>query len=82
MAEFQAVLDPINTECCDEPTEDCSSGYPATCNAGCAAVLLPVQAACADFLHGAGLKPVKKAIDAAAQCPVRVRGGDHLPPAS
>ena len=74
MAEFQAVLDPINTECCDEPTEDCSSGYPATCNADCAAVLLPVQAACADFLHGAGLKPVKKAIDtAAAQCPVRLR---------
>eukprot|EP01045_Picozoa_sp_COSAG04_P034530 COSAG04_NODE_7601_length_1099_cov_1.453546_2_plen_179_part_00 len=97
MAEFQAVLDPINTECCDEPTEDCSSGYPATCNQGCARVpspsspfwsatadlkscvlqhgqvLLPVQAACADFLHGAGLKPVKKAIDtAAAQCPVRL----------
>ena len=74
MPEFQAVLDPVNKECCDEPAEDCSSGYPARCNDDCAAVLLPVQAACADFLHGAGLKPVKKAIaTAAAQCPVRVR---------
>ena len=74
MAEFQAVLDPINTECCDEPTEDCSSGYPATCNAGCAAVLLPVQAACADFLADGGpvMKPLKTALDAAAaNCPVR-----------
>ena len=66
MAEFQAVLDPINTECCDEPTEDCSSGYPATCNEGCAAVLLlPVQAACLSssltrFLHHQVLLPVQE----------------------
>ena len=31
----------VNGECCDEPTEDCSSGRPATCNLGCARVLLP-----------------------------------------
>ena len=69
MGGFQAMLKPINTECCDEPSEDCSSGYPASCNAGCAAILLPMQAACADFLHGSGLKPLKEAIDhAAANC--------------
>ena len=33
----------VTAECCDEPTEDCSSGMPATCNAGCAAVLVPVK---------------------------------------
>eukprot|EP01046_Picozoa_sp_COSAG06_P002642 COSAG06_NODE_95_length_24425_cov_882.571035_19_plen_471_part_00 len=31
----------VDAECCDEPTEDCSSGEPATCNVGCAAVLVP-----------------------------------------
>jgi hypothetical protein len=31
----------VNYECCDEPSEDCSSGRPATCNVGCAAVVLP-----------------------------------------
>eukprot|EP01047_Picozoa_sp_COSAG01_P100930 COSAG01_NODE_30718_length_610_cov_3.438356_1_plen_163_part_10 len=28
----------VSDECCNEPTEDCSSGAPAVCNAGCAAV--------------------------------------------
>ena len=68
--EMNAALAPVNVECCDEPTEDCSSGYPATCNAGCAALLLPVQAACDDFLAASGLKPIKNLIDAAAAtCP-------------
>eukprot|EP01046_Picozoa_sp_COSAG06_P036612 COSAG06_NODE_4052_length_4625_cov_21.008396_5_plen_458_part_00 len=31
----------VDAECCDAPTEDCSSGEPATCNVGCAAVLVP-----------------------------------------
>ena len=41
----------LNSECCDEPTEDCSSGEPATCNAGCAAVLLPFFEDCRDTLE-------------------------------
>ena len=28
----------VTAECCDEPTEDCSNGYPASCNADCAKV--------------------------------------------
>jgi hypothetical protein len=36
----------VNRECCDEPSEDCSSGRPAVCNAGCARVLLPFFADC------------------------------------
>jgi hypothetical protein len=40
----------LNDECCDEPSEDCSSGRPATCNLGCAHVLLPFFEDCADAL--------------------------------
>ena len=31
----------VTAECCDEASEDCSSGAPASCNAGCAALFLP-----------------------------------------
>ena len=44
----------VNDECCDEPTEDCSSGRPATCNVGCAHVLLPFFDDCAGALGAAG----------------------------
>jgi hypothetical protein len=30
----------VTRVCCDEPNEDCSGGYPHTCNAGCAATFL------------------------------------------
>jgi hypothetical protein len=74
--EFAAAFAPANVECCDEPTEDCTAGSPATCNAGCGALLLPAQAACEDFLTAGG-KPMagtKALIDnAAALC----QGGGH-----
>jgi hypothetical protein len=35
-----------NSECCNDKTEDCSSGAPATCDAGCAAVFLPFWREC------------------------------------
>eukprot|EP01047_Picozoa_sp_COSAG01_P006930 COSAG01_NODE_256_length_20138_cov_24.233694_6_plen_725_part_00 len=37
----QAEIQTVNAECCDEPTEDCSTGTPSSCNIGCANVLLP-----------------------------------------
>ena len=40
----------MNAECCNEPGEDCSSGRPASCNAGCARVLLPFFDACGEAL--------------------------------
>ena len=43
----------MNRECCDEPWEDCSSGLPAVCNAGCASVLLPFFADCSGSLGAA-----------------------------
>ena len=44
----------VNDECCNERTEDCSSGRPATCNLGCAHVLLPFFDDCAGALGAAG----------------------------
>jgi hypothetical protein len=77
--ELNAAFEPVTAECCDEPSEDCSSGFPATCNAGCAAVLLPVQAACDGFLAAGGiaLAPVKNLIDAAAATCPGGGGGGH-----
>jgi hypothetical protein len=43
----------VQARCCDEPMEDCSSGYPRTCNAGCAAVFLPFWAECGSLLGNA-----------------------------
>ena len=40
----------VNRECCDEPGEDCTGGYPRTCNAGCAAVFLPFWSECESAL--------------------------------
>eukprot|EP01052_Picozoa_sp_SAG31_P035914 SAG31_NODE_4399_length_3269_cov_11.372871_4_plen_260_part_00 len=62
-----AVVD-MDRECCDEPDEDCSSGYPASCNEGCANVLLPIRAACREYLSGGfpGLSKIKAIIDVAA----------------
>eukprot|EP01047_Picozoa_sp_COSAG01_P004384 COSAG01_NODE_144_length_24108_cov_11.490441_33_plen_720_part_00 len=41
----------VQTECCNEPSEDCSGGAPRTCNPGCAAVFLPFWSDCAAPLH-------------------------------
>jgi hypothetical protein len=40
----------VQARCCDDPTEDCSGGYPRTCNAGCAAVFLQFWAECGSLL--------------------------------
>jgi hypothetical protein len=48
--DLQARTEAVNSECCDEPTEDCSSGIPATCNVGCAVVVLPFFADCSNTL--------------------------------
>ena len=64
---FESLLGPVNAACCDEPDEDCSSGFPATCNAGCAALLLPLQAACADFLASVSMRETRALIERAVQ---------------
>ena len=59
--------DAVARECCDEPTEDCSSGEPASCNPRCAAVLVPYYLDCREALRaepGAGdvLAAVQRAV--------------------
>ena len=49
-SDLQARTRALNEECCNEPSEDCSSGRPASCNVGCAAVLLPFFADCGEAL--------------------------------
>jgi hypothetical protein len=74
-AELSACTTAVNDECCNEPSEDCSSGEPATCNAGCARVLLPVQARCDEWLTadqsglGAFMKPLLDTAAANCQAP-------------
>ena len=51
MLTMQAMFMPaVMDECCDEDSEDCSNGFPSTCNGRCAEVLLPMQDACSAFL--------------------------------
>ena len=62
----------VSAECCDEPDEDCSSGQPASCNAGCAAVLVPYFLDCRAVLEQSpgGEDTVKAIKGAVEQCPV------------
>ena len=50
LCDLSARTQAVNDECCNEPTEDCSAGVPATCNAACAAVVLPFFDDCSDAL--------------------------------
>ena len=43
----------MTATCCDEASEDCSQGYPTTCNIDCAKVLLPFFMECAEELGDA-----------------------------
>ena len=68
----------LNDECCNEKTEDCSSGRPATCNLGCAHVLLPFFDDCSGVLGAAGAAQfdgVVKLCRIILQYPVRALGG-------
>eukprot|EP01046_Picozoa_sp_COSAG06_P055001 COSAG06_NODE_9968_length_1780_cov_0.831053_1_plen_428_part_01 len=54
-ADFEDRTNALNNECCDEVTEDCSSGRPAVCNVGCARVLLPYFDDCGGALGADGV---------------------------
>ncbi len=73
MLTMQAMFMPsVMEECCDEDSEDCSNGFPSTCNARCAEVLLPMQHACSAFLSSSPMwAATKTMIDTtAATCPI------------
>eukprot|EP01047_Picozoa_sp_COSAG01_P031974 COSAG01_NODE_2293_length_7967_cov_83.137646_5_plen_343_part_00 len=66
---LNARANAVQTECCNEPAEDCSSGYPASCNAGCATTFLPFMADCGALLGvvAAQYQPVVAMCQAAAE---------------
>ena len=71
-ADLSSRTEAVNDECCNEPTEDCSSGRPSTCNPGCAHVLLPFFSDCSDALGAAGAASFDDVVRLcrAATCPV------------
>ena len=48
--EFMAYSQTVTAACCDDPSAPCVAGLPTACSDACAAVLLPMQRACNDFL--------------------------------
>lgn len=61
----------VNLECCNDKTEDCSSGAPAICDAGCAAVFLPFWHDCealvgSDWARSAAISGIVTKCEAAA----------------
>ena len=77
----------INAVCCDEPSENCTTGAPAVCNVGCAEVFLPFMQDCGAALgaESAHFVPVVALCEAAALTlqPVapeshRRPGGGHI----
>ena len=59
--DLTSRLDDVTKECCDEPAEDCSSGWPATCNIGCANVVRSFWAECqAPFVAFSGAQTAEQ----------------------
>eukprot|EP01052_Picozoa_sp_SAG31_P019825 SAG31_NODE_1463_length_8238_cov_3.389851_6_plen_113_part_00 len=52
----------VNAECCDEATEDCSTGIPQSCNAGCARILLPFSLDCTRELGEEGAQLLQSVV--------------------
>ena len=75
----QTCSNAVTAECCDEPSEDCSSGEPATCNAGCATVVVPVHDRCLDYLNSQPymLSVLNLLSNAVATCDAKYPGSGH-----
>ena len=71
-SQFDVVNKRVIKVCCNEPGESCGTGIPDTCNADCAAVLVPAAQACTDpggFLTHHSMLIAKNAfVTAAAKC--------------
>jgi hypothetical protein len=77
-SEFQNHAAAVTAECCDQPAEDCTGGYPSMCNRGCASVLLPVRDACDPWLRTMpSLSVLQNSLNSAAALCRRSSGGGH-----
>jgi hypothetical protein len=50
LAQFSAQVPALNGMCCDGPGQNCAGGLPASCDAECAAVFLPLVNSCGNVL--------------------------------
>ena len=69
--EFLPLVQAVTAACCTAGVECPPGGIPASCTAECASVLLPMQAACADFLGVIGMAELVAA--AVATCPAQCK---------
>ena len=76
--EMNGYAKQVNKECCYGPGESCKHGFPSKCDAGCAAVLMPMQQRCGKFMKDVAptaLTRLKRARAPTAPIPrVRVEG--------
>eukprot|EP01052_Picozoa_sp_SAG31_P031759 SAG31_NODE_3403_length_4306_cov_3.734156_3_plen_1176_part_01 len=85
--EISEQLAVINDKCCDEPEEICTGGKVQTCNAGCAALIMPLWTSCraqlgraAKILHdAAALCSPAAAHRFLAMCPPNAPNEDCIP---
>ena len=73
--DFQSCSAQVNAACCDEPSEDCSSGQPASCNEACARVLVPMRDNCQHIVQAT--TDLWSAIDRAASTCSTLEHGGH-----
>jgi hypothetical protein len=70
--DLQQRFEQLTHACCADQSK-CSSGYPSSCDAKCAAVLLPMRSECAEVLGHPVWLPVREQLgNAAATCPAAV----------
>ena len=68
MQDFSHLMDDVEAVCCTGAMS-CSTGFPASCNDACGAVVLPMKAACHQLLSGPLWRPQRDAMDEfALQC--------------
>ena len=67
--EFSVLSQGVTAACCGAGVECPPGGIPTTCTEACAAVLLPMQAACANVLAEIGMAETVAA--AVATCPTQ-----------
>jgi hypothetical protein len=68
--QFNTCIGLVTKSCCDEPSEKCVNGQPATCNSGCGRVLKPMISKCKQVLAKPYMLTTKAALEkAASKCP-------------
>eukprot|EP01047_Picozoa_sp_COSAG01_P074023 COSAG01_NODE_12240_length_1775_cov_3.566702_2_plen_379_part_01 len=72
--DYTRHMKAVRKVCCDEPFEDCSLGYPKSCNWGCAHVIMQTKTLC--FVGYLKQIPEMGSVikEGAKSCPIRPQG--------